>query len=478
MAEDDAAGPSLMIRARGQPDIPLYLVSFDKHGRCTAPRTRAAVLADARSGRYTDLHLYSHGWNNVFDEAVRHYTEFFTEYAGLRRDAGLDNDAYRPLLVGLIWPSTALMAPDEEPPTLASLGAGFATATVALETAALAAEMTPDDAARLAVLAAQPGPLDGADSAALARLLAPLLDAHAAGDNESAAPPADAGSLLLHWSSTQPVAAQSVTDSAAGSAADSAPDPVSGSASASATDADPLSAAPPEPTGELQPSGVLGFLNPREILRKATVYLMKDRAGVVGAGGMAPLLREALQDTPLRVHLAGHSYGAKVMLAALSKLPPGRQVASVLLLQPAISARCFAERINEHGGKPGGYRAALERSALPVFTTFSRNDAALNSFYPLALRRGPDLGEFEPSSSSSPFAALGGVGPQDMAPGELEVVSILDGPGMYQPPKPGVRVLALDGATGIDSHGDVRNRYTEWALANLVRQSLAAVKNA
>lgn len=436
MAEDDAAGPSLMIGGDGQPAIPLYLLSFDKQGRCTSPRTRAAVLADARSGRYTDLHIYSHGWNNVFDEAVRHYTEFFTEYAGLRRAAGLDTDEYRPLLVGLIWPSTALLAPGEEPPKPASFGAGVATATMALETAALASEMAPDDAALLAALAAQPGPLDGADSAALARLLAPLLEAHGAGDNEGAAPPAEAGSLLLHWSSAQP--------------------------SPSATSA------------ELAPAGVLGFLDPREILRKATVFLMKDRAGVVGAAGLAPLLVEALQQSPIRVHLAGHSYGAKVMLATMAKLPPGRQVASVLLLQAAVSARCFAERVAEHGGRPGGYRAALERSALPVFTTFSRNDAALNSFYPLALRRGPDIGEFEPSSSSAPFAALGAVGPQDMAPGELEVTAILDQPGVYPPALPGVRVRALDGASGIGGHGDVRNRFTEWALASLVRQAIAA----
>jgi hypothetical protein len=37
-----------------------------------------------------------------------------------------------------------------------------------------------------------------------------------------------------------------------------------------------------------------------------------------------------------------------------------------------------------------------------------------------------------------------------------------------------VRVRALDGASGIGGHGDVRNRFTEWALASLVRQAIAA----
>jgi hypothetical protein len=51
---------------------------------------------------------------------------------------------------------------------------------------------------------------------------------------------------------------------------------------------------------------------------------------------------------------------------------------------------------------------------------------------------------------------------------------MLDQPGVYPPALPGVRVRALDGASGIGGHGDVRNRFTEWALASLVRQAIAA----
>lgn len=444
MAEDDAAGPYLMIPTGDGPDVPLYLVSFDKQGRCTAPRTRLALLADAASGRFTDLHIYSHGWNNVFDEAVQHYTEFFREYFRLRPGAGLDAPPYHPLLVGLIWPSTALLAPGEETPALAGTGvqAPFP------EVAALAAELPAQEARRLVALASQPGPLGGDDALMLASLLAPLLDSHAGGDDDSGLAPGSAAALLQRWG----------RDSATEGARSGAPGslPIAGEAA---------------PAG-LEAGGVLGFLNPIEIIRKATVYIMKDRAGLVGSTGAAALLRDALASHAIRVHLTGHSYGAKLVLSALAELPSPQRVTSVLLLQPAISARCFARRIEAGGDRPGGYRAVLDKMVLPLFTTFSPHDRALGSFYPLALRRGRDLGEV--AGIPGPFAALGAVGPQGMAQDEVLTTQILGPPAVYPQAAPGVRVCALDGSAGIMGHGDVRNDFTEWALANLVRQGAAS----
>lgn len=459
MADDNAAGPLLMIKGGGLPDFPLYLLSFDKQGLCTSPRTRAALLADAAGGGFTDLHIYSHGWNNVFDEAVRHYTEFFTEYAALRSTAGLDARHYRPLIVGLIWPSTALLAPGEEPARLASLAhAGHAPATgevAALpELAALASDLPPSDAARLAALATRQGPLEGADALALAQILEHVLGRHAGGDSEGRVPAGDPAMLLRHWASG--ALASGVQPGAQPGAPGQLPL------------ADELVPA------ALEAGGLLRFFNPREIIRKATVFLMKDRAGAVGATGVADLVREAVAIDGLRVHLAGHSYGAKVMLSALARLPAPLRVTSALLLQAAVSARCFAPRIAEQDGRPGGYRDVLGKTVVPLHATFSARDAALMRFYPLALRRGRDIGEVEAGAPSSLFAALGAVGPQDMAPGELALTPLLDYPGVYPPAARQVQIRALDGAHGIHDHGDVRNRYTEWALANLVRAGMAA----
>lgn len=100
---------------------------------------------------------------------------------------------------------------------------------------------------------------------------------------------------------------------------------------------------------------------------------MKDRAGTVGARGVAPLLTDLLRASEARVHLLGHSFGGKVVLSALcvpSDLP--RKVHAALLLQPAVSHLCFAERV-PGTDRPGGYRAALQRVERPILSKSHRS---------------------------------------------------------------------------------------------------------
>src|SRR5262249_37236629 len=80
----------------------------------------------------------------------------------------------------------------------------------------------------------------------------------------------------------------------------------------------------------------LSKFDPRLIVRVATGWQMKDRAGVVGRSGVGPLLDDVLGFTPTsgtapRVHLLGHSYGAKVVLSALCTGMKPRKVNSALL---------------------------------------------------------------------------------------------------------------------------------------------------
>src|ERR1041385_7772899 len=97
--------------------VPLFFITFDKEGRCQSPVTLTALIAQVDSGRYTDVHVFSHGWNNVFKDAVSLYRSFFTHYFGERDKRGLNDPAkYRPLVVGIIWPSTLLVLPWESTP--------------------------------------------------------------------------------------------------------------------------------------------------------------------------------------------------------------------------------------------------------------------------------------------------------------------------------------------------------------------------
>jgi len=443
IADKEEAGAYAVLKAAGIGEVPLYLLSFDKNGVCTSPRTRDRVLADAGSGKYSAVHVYSHGWNNVFQEALAHYTEFFTEYFALREQAGIVRGDYRPMLVGIIWPSTAFLASGEVGPALAGVPAGAPDPALA----EVAAELAPDKRRRLAELVGTGQPLGPDASAALAGLLQPLLGR----DERPGATPADpdgaasADDLLRNWGSKvqagRPGQARALPDETAAAGAAGA-----------------------------QPAGLLEFLNPREILRKTTVFLMKDRAGVVGRSGVGDLVRDLLRasDT-IQVHLTGHSYGARVMLSALASLRDQRKVSSVLLLQPAINAWCFADHIDAPGRPAGAYRAALDNAAMPVYTTFSSRDMALGEFFGLAVRRPGEQGDLLSAAPDPRYAALGAAGPLGMPAGELATLTMLAQPTRYPAPAPGVRVVALDGSVnGISAHGDVRNPYTEWAMVNLV----------
>ena len=74
---------------------------------------------------------------------------------------------------------------------------------------------------------------------------------------------------------------------------------------------------------------------------------MKRRAGTVGELGLGPLLGQLARSSPeVRVHLVGHSLGARLVSFALRGLPDGvRTVKSVTLLQGAFSHYAFASRL-------------------------------------------------------------------------------------------------------------------------------------
>ena len=236
--------------------------------------------------------------------------------------------------------------------------------------------------------------------------------------------------------------------------------------------------------GTPEVAGFLDVLNPRNLLRAFTVRQMKDRAGTVGSRGVGPVLRDIQGAAPTaRVHVVGHSYGARVLLNAVARpegAPLPRPVDSMLLLQPAVNHLCFAASLPGRPGTPGGYRNAIERVRLPILSTFTPHDFALTKVFHLALSREKDLGEIAVAAAGEPpnkFAALGGFGPrgelrssrvatklprQDAAPGADDFYEL--GPGAPE-------VWALDGQASISGHGDVVSPTTAWALLNLVRAS-------
>ena len=125
------------------------------------------------------------------------------------------------------------------------------------------------------------------------------------------------------------------------------------------------------------------------VLNLSTYYEMKGRAGAVGKG-LVPVLAAVRAARPdLRLHLAGHSFGARAMASALADCGP-LPVHSVMLLQGAFSQFGFAKQWD--GVHDGLFRPGLSGGRLegPVVVTYSRHDQMVGLAYELASRMAGD----------------------------------------------------------------------------------------
>ncbi len=414
-----------------------YTLPFDREGRCSGEEHRDGAVSEAKSGSISDVFVFSHGWNNDWKAVRERYGSFVAGFRQMHAEGhGLRvAEDYHPLLIGIFWPSVILVMPKERAPRIAA-------AVDDAELAELASALPPEARARLTELLGSSS-LDLDQARALAEVVVPLFAVDEDDAPESLSPPTP-DELLASWRKL-------ATDEPASSSA-------------------PAGTVSEEWIGE--PQAAAFSLNPRKLARLLTVRPMKDRAGVVGARGVGPLLRELLASSDARVHMIGHSYGSKVCLSAICEetLPGEHRVDSLLLLQPAVNHRCFAA--DAGGGMPGGYRAALDRVRQPIMTTYSAHDDALRKWFHHALTRRADLGEAAMAGLPGPpsqYAALGGYGPRG-AEAETENVGMLDPGARYQPQRQGTRLLAVDGTRGIGDHGDISNSYTWWALYDQVAQ--------
>lgn len=451
------------------------MLRFDAKGRPLSPETTDHLL-EAAAGA-TDVVVFCHGWNTSWYRATRLYRAFLEQLQSTldawpvdaapraeqgskprHRSTGSEGWAtpFLPIFVGLAWPSLSWLRSSERGPTIGGSPEPASSADVELSGGidlSSGLELSPGSEMR----AGNPrsGAAESSDSADLADDGSVELEADW---------PAEAG------------AGQKTTGSGREST-----DPA-GNLPGFAGEA-----AIPENELELEygdragtgpgAAGALGDWDPRSVVRVSSVWTMKDRAGLVGLAGVGPLLGRLLGAGACRIHLVGHSFGARVMLSALASAPAHatRRVHSLLLLQPAVNAWCFAEQVQGRDGI-GGFRSVLERVELPPIATYSRHDGPLRRVFPLALRRRKDLGEAslaatpelpveEPARQVSRWSALGGVGPLGLDEEEMARLP-MPAPGEPYPlgsPSAG-RILAVDGTARIADHGDVANSATAWAL--------------
>jgi hypothetical protein len=342
---------------------PYWELTFDADGD-PAGRQRDRLLAGVSERKVRDLIVFAHGWNNDRSGATRLYDRFFAPVPRLA-------PAARVGYVGVLWP--AMRFSDEPIPDLPR---------------AVAAEVSRrpvlDKDTRHALLETFPG------RAILVDQIARLLEQQ---------PPEEAEleefgrlvRLLVEVVAPGPQALFAA-DTVAEGVPQSEPEMFAGSSAAACEEF-------AQALAELEASDAQqGFRLPNpwdgahELLRQATYYAMKRRAGTVGERGLGRVVGQLAAAAPgVRVHLVGHSFGARLVSFALRGLPEGvRTVKSVTLLQGAFSHYAFAARL-PHDARAGGVlQGQQNRIDGPLVCCHSRHDTALGTVYPLASRMAGD----------------------------------------------------------------------------------------
>ncbi|MGW9028563.1 serine-threonine protein kinase [Streptomyces sp. NPDC055722] len=437
---------------------PYWELTFDADGDVDGPE-RDRLLAEVSRQGVRDLLVFAHGWNNERSGARRLYGRFFAPVPSLAPGARLG-------YVGVIWPS--MMFTDEPipdfPPT------------------AVAAAPTPprpqlDKGSRHALLEMFPG------RATVVEQIARLLEQH----------PDDDASLEEFGRLVRLLVEVRAGGPQAGCAADTLSEQVAGG--------DPLMllgdtarvchefarALERVESGDGEASGAAGFaFTPKgvwdgahELLRQATYYAMKRRAGTVGEHGLGPLIGQLARTAPdVRVHLVGHSFGGRLVSFALRGLPDGvRSVKSVTLLQGAFSHYAFAARLPEDPHASGALNGRHNRIDGPLVCCYSRFDSALGTLYPMASRMAGDdrsaAGEFPGPAEGFDIGRL--LGPQWGAMGH-DGVQAVDGTRNFTLADALTRSLPTSGCVNVDASSVVcRGGPPSGAHSDIVHRELAQV---
>ena len=128
----------------------------------------------------------------------------------------------------------------------------------------------------------------------------------------------------------------------------------------------------------------------KNVLRVATYWEMKNRAGMIGQKSFGPLIGKIHAACPqLRIHLLGHSFGARLVSYSLKGLPDGltgtaSPVKMLVLLQGAFSHFAFAPELPFDAARSGDLNGMSARVDGPLVTTHSRLDTAVGVAYPAA----------------------------------------------------------------------------------------------
>ncbi|MFI5492323.1 hypothetical protein [Actinoplanes sp. NPDC051859] len=419
-------------------------LTFDRSGTPTTPR----FVDDLAARGITDLFVMAHGWNISEQRARTTFRTLFPLIEGMAPGT--------PGFVGLFWPS--MWFPDPPPSADAQVRAAMAedrpgVAATTVTGAEIAASLTPS--------------FPATSHAALHRM-GELVDAGRTGVGTDPAPAQqkrlDEFQHLLR-TVFAPVQ-QSVEDS--------------GELAALLTDeprdtyarlADVLGSAPrPHEVGWGDVFGKV-WNAARDVLRMASYYEMKARAGDIGSRGLGPFLADLHTRLPgLRVHLSGHSFGARLVSYALTVAP----AASLCLIQAAFSHYAFTPLAAMPFGSAGALHRYADRVTGPLIATWTPHDWALRRWYPKVSFLARDDAALTKVDPALRWGALGADGFQGVTPARrLTLLPPATMYGLAAQTFHSVDSTAVIADTGLSSfsgaHADFVHPEVAWLLAAAAR---------
>ena len=430
------------------PPMDHWEISFDEHGKAGQAEIDK-LLGELPGKDLTDLFVFSHGWNNDHRQARRLYDLYFGQVPGLLASDGAQG--VKAGWLGVVWPSKRWA--DEPEPTAGADGGGAA----GLGDGGGAGPPVPSDPLLVEDLK---DVFEGTERRAALDELARLLEER----------PEDPAALarfqtLMGELATETDAGPAGEDQGELALLEDDPEEVFGR----------FADAVPQ-TGDGGAAGIgdtFGRLwnGAKEALRQLTYFEMKKRAGVVGKEGLGPLLGRIHQADPeLRIHLIGHSFGARLVSFALAGLPDPADspVKSLYLLQGAFSHFAFADALPMDRSRGGALKGMAARVDGPLVASFSVHDTAVGKLYPLASLSSRD----DAAGLEDRLFRWGGIGHDGAQAVDATVVALAPVGSSY-PFQPG-RFVNLDGNAIVNRGGPPSGAHSDIFHPELVWAGLAA----
>ncbi|QOY85339.1 hypothetical protein [Paludibaculum fermentans] len=416
-------------------NFPFFPLQFNKDAQAVDAAEEQALSTWLQSQGPVELIVISHGWNNDELDALDLYKRMFTSFRSVLDRNLVPAMAGRTIAVaGVFWPSKKFAEEDAIP--------GGAASAEFLDPLADAFE--------------------GAEAAADPAILARLKELTVQGD--LTIPERDeAIGLLRQLLAAVPVSNEEGSANVQAAAADGGAFSNEEFLQKLTGEAEAVAAGPND-------GGAAGlFSNPLDDLVGAvrtglnlfTFYTMRERAGLVGLTALNPLLARIAVHANARIHLMGHSFGARLVTAAAAA---GGQFhpKSMTLLQAAFSHYGFSTLYDGHSN--GAFQSILlnQRIEGPILITHTPNDHAVGWAYPIAARLKSIIASSIDGGPNDPYGGMGRNGAQK-TPQATANTLLASGTAGYSFPASG-GVLNLESTTFVNGHSGIANEAVAYAV--------------